>query len=367
LPQSTNQTILFILPSLTFGGVEKFALEYASSLKKGGFNPVVIGLGKNGPLATLLFERGIEHEAFQLRFYAGQSKRSFLANTFKFYQKTAKWQAAVWVGASYWCNIVVGLVGPWRRAEKRIWSQRSVDTGIFKGRMERMAQMGITHYSANGLAPLKHIVERHGLAESDVHVLTNVLEKELFFCTPKEVVSPPKTCFRILMAANYFPEKLQSMAIEAVRQVRDVRPDIPLRLDLLGTAPGGNYVEQNKALAFDLDLSGCVFFHTDNQEKVRLFQQADIGLLATLSEGYSNSIVEYMAHGLPVLASDILANRDVLGDEFPAAFFLNTKLALANAIIALYDNPDLQLAMGQSNQIRARARHIFDPAQQWPF
>jgi len=168
------------------------------------------------------------------------------------------------------------------------------------------------------------------------------------------------------MAANYCPEKLQSMAIKAVRQVKDVRPDISLRLDLLGTAPGGNSVEQNKALAFDLNLFGCVFFHPGNQEKVRVFQQTDVGLLATLSERYSNSIVEYMAYELPVFASDILANRDVFGNDFPSAFFLNTKMALANAIKVLYESSRLQLAIGQSNQIRARARNNFDPTQQWP-
>lgn|GEM_PF-6092120 len=72
-----------------------------------------------------------------------------------------------------------------------------MDSGIFKGSIDRLSQMGITHYSANGLAPLQHIAERHGLAERNVHDLANVLEKELYFCPPKEVASPRKAWFRV--------------------------------------------------------------------------------------------------------------------------------------------------------------------------
>lgn len=364
---SPNKKVLFIIPSLTHGGVEKFALEYATSLKAKGHWPVVVGVGKNGPLSAFLIERGIEHYALKLRFFEGQSRWSFLRNSWAFYSHTKPINAEVWIGASYWCNILVGLIGPLAKAKKRIWSQRSVDTFIVKGRLEHIAKKGITHYTANGIAPLTHIVERHGIQRSEVCILTNVLEHRLWNIDLKAKAAKPTECFRILMVANYFPEKLQSMAIEAVSKVRKERPDISFRLDLLGTAPGGYTVELNKALAFDLKLDTQVFFHESNANKDDLFQHADVGLLATLSEGYSNSVVEYMAYGLPILASDILANRDALGDEFPSAFFENTAEGLSNAIVAMYDNPALMIEMGKRNRQRVLERHVFEPAQRWPF
>jgi glycosyltransferase involved in cell wall biosynthesis len=358
---------MFVIPSLTFGGVEKFALEYATALKSAGHVPVVVGIGKDGPLRNVLEERGIEHYALRLRFFIGQDRLSFLRNTWAFYRKTKPIQAEVWMGISYWCNILVGLVGPWANTKKRIWNQQSVDAAVFKGRIEQLAKLGITHYAANGLAPLQHISTRHSILPAKIFRLDNILEKDLWNFAEITLKSKASDVFKVLMVANYFPEKLQSMAIEAVSKIRDVRPDIPLRLDLLGAAPGGYFVELNKALAYDLELYGRVFFHQTNAEKNTLFQQADVGLLATLSEGYSNSIVEYMAYGLPVLASDILANRDALGDAFPAAFFENSVDSLAKAMVTLYEDPDLRFKMGQGNRSRVLARHVFNPEAIWPF
>ena len=364
---SKSKKIMFVIPSLTFGGVEKFALEYATALKKAGQHPVVVGIGKNGPLSEVLLEREIEHHAFKLRFFVGQTRRSFLQNALHFYLKAKPMKADVWMGISYWCNIMVGLIGPLANARQRIWNQQSVDASIPMGRIERLAKKGINAYAANGLAPINHIAERHEIPTSSIQRLDNVLEAPLRELTPQFSLAQPRKEIRILMVANYFPEKLQTMAIEAVKLLENRRPDVSIRLDLLGRAPGGYFVEQNKALAFDLHLYGKVFFHTDNQVKEQLFKQADLGLLATLSEGYSNSIVEYMAYGLPVLASDILANRDALGNDFAAAYFENTVEAMASAIVALYDNPEMRLAMGKYNLQRARERHIFDPIQCWPF
>lgn len=74
-----------------------------------------------------------------------------------------------------------------------------------------------------------------------------------------------------------------------------------------------------------------------------------------------------MAYGLPVLASDILANRDALGDAFPAAFFENSVDSLAKAMVTLYEDPDLRFKMGQGNRSRVLARHVFNPEAIWPF
>ena len=119
--------------------------------------------------------------------------------------------------------------------------------------------------------------------------------------------------------------------------------------------------------AYDLGLSGRVFFHTSNAQKQEVIQQAHVGVLPTLSEGYSNALMEYMAAGLPVLASDILANRDVLGSDYASAFFKNTAESLATAVLELMHNEALRQEMGKANRHRILKLHRFDPANQWPF
>jgi glycosyltransferase involved in cell wall biosynthesis len=77
--------------------------------------------------------------------------------------------------------------------------------------------------------------------------------------------------------------------------------------------------------------------------------------------------MEYMAAGLPVLASDILANRDVLGSDYATAFFENTADSLAKALLEIINNEPLRKEMGRANRNRILRFHRFDPASLWPF
>jgi glycosyltransferase involved in cell wall biosynthesis len=72
-------------------------------------------------------------------------------------------------------------------------------------------------------------------------------------------------------------------------------------------------------------------------EDVRSFLAAmDIAVLCSFAEGFSNSLLEYMAAGLPIIATDVGGNREALGD---AGLLIqpNDVVALSNAILALLD------------------------------
>lgn len=69
----------------------------------------------------------------------------------------------------------------------------------------------------------------------------------------------------------------------------------------------------------------------------------DIGVLSSLSEGFSNSLLEYMASGLPSVATEVGGNREALGitgEEEPgceAGILVppNDPAALSQAILRL--------------------------------
>jgi glycosyltransferase involved in cell wall biosynthesis/peptidoglycan/xylan/chitin deacetylase (PgdA/CDA1 family) len=71
---------------------------------------------------------------------------------------------------------------------------------------------------------------------------------------------------------------------------------------------------------------------------------ADIGVLTSISEGSSNSVLEYMAMGLPSVVSDIAPNRELLGGLF---FPPGDALALSRQIMALWSNPRLRAQLSQ--------------------
>ena len=56
----------------------------------------------------------------------------------------------------------------------------------------------------------------------------------------------------------------------------------------------------------------------------------------------------------------------ILAEDWLAPLGLS-QYALAKAIVALYEDPDLRFKMGQANRSRVLDRHVFNPAERWPF
>jgi amino acid adenylation domain-containing protein len=82
-------------------------------------------------------------------------------------------------------------------------------------------------------------------------------------------------------------------------------------------------------------------------EDVRSFLAAmDIAVLCSFAEGFSNSLLEYMAAGLPIIATDVGGNHEALG-EAGILIQPNDSGALSKAILALAD-PALRDHFGNS-------------------
>ena len=83
----------------------------------------------------------------------------------------------------------------------------------------------------------------------------------------------------------------------------------------------------------------------------------DMFVLPSLGEGIANTILEAMACGLAVVATDVGGNPELVQHGFngllvPAA----DPQALADAIVKLADDADLRLAMGKAGRQMAEQR-----------
>jgi glycosyltransferase involved in cell wall biosynthesis/peptidoglycan/xylan/chitin deacetylase (PgdA/CDA1 family) len=117
---------------------------------------------------------------------------------------------------------------------------------------------------------------------------------------------------------------------------------------ILGDGPLRSDLEQRTEM---LGLNGMVKF-LGRQADVRPYlAAADLGVLTSRSEGSSNSILEYMAMGLPSVLSDIAANRELVNGLFFApgdAGDLARKLLLICKDLALRANLRSEYLRGTS-------------------
>jgi glycosyltransferase involved in cell wall biosynthesis len=104
-------------------------------------------------------------------------------------------------------------------------------------------------------------------------------------------------------------------------------------------------------LTADLGLGSSVTFLGRRDDVQRQLQNMTVGVLCSDSEGLSNAIMEYMVASLPVVATDVGGNRELVrhgktGILVPP----NNENAIASAVMDLLDDPNKCADMGRAGR-----------------
>ena len=136
------------------------------------------------------------------------------------------------------------------------------------------------------------------------------------------------------------------------RAVCKVVKEEPVYLYVLGEGPERPHLSK---MIRDLDLEPFVHLLGFQHNPYAQMRQADIFVLSSEYEGFSNVIVEAMALGVPVVATDCpYGPREVLADgRYGLLVAPGDESALAEAILFLLRNPDERRRLGTQAQERA--------------
>src|SRR5690606_8078409 len=115
------------------------------------------------------------------------------------------------------------------------------------------------------------------------------------------------------MVSMLRPEKRVELFIEAARRLVERRPE--LRFEIAGDGPERPRLE---ALANRYNLQNQVVFRGVVDRVTEFLDTIDVGVLCSDTEGLSNAIVEYMAAGLPIVATAVGGNLELLKDQSSA-------------------------------------------------
>ncbi|MEO6119817.1 MAG: glycosyltransferase [Terriglobales bacterium] len=134
--------------------------------------------------------------------------------------------------------------------------------------------------------------------------------------------------------------------IDAAAEV--LRQDPNARFVLVGDGPLRSTLEARASTLGDRFL--FVGAQTAIQPFLNMF---DIGVLASESEGFSNSILEYLAAGLPSVVSNVGGNQEAIGN---AGVVVPPKrpAELAEAVLSLVRDPSRRASLGTRALARAK-------------
>jgi glycosyltransferase involved in cell wall biosynthesis len=117
-----------------------------------------------------------------------------------------------------------------------------------------------------------------------------------------------------------------------------------------------NYQAELERLAGELDLSDRVIFTGERNDIPALLREIDLSVLPSLSEGLSNSLLEAMASAVPVIATNVGGNPEVVQDGRTGLLVpARDAAALAQAMIQILQSPDLARRFGEAGYEKVKS------------
>ena len=213
----------------------------------------------------------------------------------------------------------------------------------------------------NSTAAARLMATREGVPASRLVVLPNFVEEHAFAPLDEEERNRARRAFGIPEAAVvvtavavFRPEKDLETLIEAIAMLAGRHRD--LHLLLVGSGP---CEERLRLCALQHDVAERVHFPGYRSSPPNLHGYGEVSALCSLHEGFPNTIVEAMAAGKPVVATDVGGIPDAVEDGC-TGFLVPPRSAdrLAAAIGRLLDDPDLRRTMGDAG--RAKAHRCYE-------
>ena len=140
--------------------------------------------------------------------------------------------------------------------------------------------------------------------------------------------------------------------LRAARRVYDSVPDAAFII-----AGEGELLDATRELARSLGIADRTFFIGRCQDVGSVLSISDVCVLSSSSEGFSNAILEYMAAGRPVVATDVGGAREaVVHGETGYLVPSGDHEQMAGHIISLLLDQDTASSMGESGRRRVNEK-----------
>lgn len=346
--------VVILMNDMQLGGAERQALHLAVGLRARGRDVVVVALGAPGSLQQTCAEMGLPCESCRLThplsvYYTPLN----LARAAQFLRRL---RPDAVVGYTSVPNLYGALTWRWAGAKRFVWNQRSA--GLYRPNrlLERVAVRRSRVFVANASSGVDFLVRDLKASSDAVHRVPNGIAlpasrtrtgewRRKLGVADADVVA--------CMVGNVRAPKDHAGLLDAWRLVRRQceAKGIQAALWLVGRVHGdGEAVRRRET---EPALAGSVRFLGFQEDVYGILADADIGVFASRSEGQPNGVLECMAMGLPVAATDLAGVRDCMGAEQTAYLSpAGDVYGLAENILCLVMDKAERDRLGAANRTR---------------
>lgn len=347
--------VVFVVDNMRLGGTELNAVRTAERLDRNRFDLRVVCLGEDGPLTERYLRMGVPVRNMPIRSFYGPS---MIRSGARFVSLLRREKADVVHAHDVYSNIFASVWAPAARVPVLITSRR-----WWHSLPNRKLQLGnrfafsrSSAVLANSPQVAQSVKSEAGIPEAKVWTITNFVDDGAYGGPGTEARAQlrgkwnaPHDAVVIGCVARFDPVKDHAGLLRAFALLRTSEPRV--FLVLIGDGETRPALEQ---LTKELHLEEAVHFAGEVRGAANLHRGFDISVLASLSEGFPNTLVEAMAAGNPVVATSVGGSIDAVADgETGLLVAPGRPDELAEAMLRLAQDADLRGRFGARGAQRA--------------
>lgn len=351
--------VLMVTGSLGPGGTELAVMTLARELaQRGRVAPRLAVLGEGGRYAERLRAEGIPVEELGLRGGArsvGGMRRLRLLGQMVRHEKIRIVHTFLF-DADFYGMLAARGGGPWAIVTTR----RAIKSGrVLHLLGYRMTNPLVDRIVCNSEAVARFTRHREGVKESKLVVIPNGVEAARFQrgdgAAMRRRLGVRPDDLLVGAVGTIKKVKGQAVLLEAIRPLLAQHPQ--LRLVLAGELTRG-YGEELERRVVELGLVGRVLLPGVVEEVPDLLQALDLFVLPSLSEGMSNALLEAMAAGRAIVATDAGGNPECLdGGSAGLLVPAGEAEALERALARMIESPERRREFGARAAERAATEY----------
>jgi glycosyltransferase involved in cell wall biosynthesis len=356
--------ILFVVGSLQIGGTERHIASITPKLIAAGWRITIYTLAEGGALGDELRRQGVEVISPPVR--RGEGVRSLPVRIYGLFVTAAHLFstclslrpriAHFFLPASYLIGEPIAMAA---RIPLRVMSRRSLN--IYQkrrplfGRLERLLHPYTNLIVGNSQSVVDQLRDEEHVAPRKLRLIYNGLDIGSYTRNNGRAAAraalglPPDTLVFVILA-NLIPYKGHADLIDALGLAeREIQQD--WRLLVAGRDDGIQADLERRAVR--LGVADKIMFLGQRRDVPTILSAADVGLLCSHEEGFSNAILEKMASGLPMIVTDVGGNGEAVMDGV-TGFVVPPRhpQALANAIVRMAKDAELRATFGAAGRQR---------------
>lgn len=355
---SKNKTVLFLIDELSeYGGSELQLLELVTYLRDTSLKPVVAVCGRDD-LKGLFKERGIPFYNLNIKSIWGIEG---VKGIHKIVGLIKKIDAKLLVTYHTQADIL-GPMASTIASIPNISSRRDMGFTKKKHHIEIQKRLNplVNKIIAVSKAVARVVSESEEVGMEKIWVIYNGVDTKRFVPVKdreevRRELNISKDDILIGTIANFSPVKGQNYLIEAAKTIIPNYPN--LKVILVGDGPTKKECEKLSAQF----LNKSIIFTGVRHDPDRILGALDIFVMPSLHEGLSNAILQAMASGLPVVASDGGSNPEIIEDGTDGFIFkAQDHISLREKLELLLKAPKLRTEMGYNARKKVVEKFQFE-------